>query len=598
MQLATERDQIKNTVKDAADIVEVIGEHVALKRTGVRFTGLCPFHAEKTPSFTVNPQGQFFHCFGCGESGDVYSFLMKYHHVDFPEALQTLARKYGIDLPAKELSEAEKARLRQRDELYAANEAASAVYRQGLLQMKWAKIARQYLEQRGIPAEFIERYRLGYAPEPEQAGWSYLIDRLGDKGLSPQVLETAGLAVRNNRGGYYDRFRARIMFPLVDMTGRLAAFGGRIVGEGKPKYMNSPESPIFDKSRLLYGLYQHREAVRRQRCALVVEGNFDLLLLAVHGIDNVVAPLGTALTRSHIHTLRGYSEEVVLLFDADAAGLKAAMRSIPFFLEEKVEGRVALLPTGYDPDSYVREQGPEAIIRLVEQARPLAEFAFDSLVKKHGLTLSGKSRIIGELSPMLAAAADPGQRALMVAHFSEKMGVSPGYFTGKETVTARKADDMVTNGAHRRQQLSRQEHQLIDFLINYPEYFNELKAAGLEEIVREPLVRRVIALLEKGHEDVCRYPEHLLSAAAHADERAYIVDLLTRGSGAEQDPGIDNPGRYACDEILVWLETIRRKRAGADLQQRIQEAERLGNIDMLMQLMQEKKEIGKKSENF
>ena len=598
MQLATERDQIKNTVKDAADIVEVIGEHVALKRTGARFTGLCPFHAEKTPSFTVNPQGQFFHCFGCGESGDVFSFLMKYHHFDFPDALQTLARKYGFDLPEKELSEADTKRLRQRDELYAANEAASAVYHHGLLQMKWAQVARRYLEQRGIPSEFIERYRLGYAPEPEQAGWSYLIDQLGSKGLSPQVLETAGLAVRNDRGGYYDRFRARIMFPLVDMTGRLAAFGGRIVGEGKPKYMNSPESPIFDKSRLLYGLYQHREAVRRQRCALVVEGNFDLLLLAVYGIDNVVAPLGTALTRSHVHTLRGYSEEVVLLFDADAAGLKAAMRSIPFFLEEKVEGRVALLPTGYDPDSYVREQGPEAITRLVEQARPLAEFAFDTLVRTHGLTLSGKSRIIGELSPLLAAATDPGQRALMVAHFSEKMGISPGYFTGKQNVAVRKADNMVTPAVPRQQQMSRQEHQLIDFLVNYPEYLNELKAAGLEEIVREPLVRRVISLLEQGHGDVSRYPENLLAAATHADERAFIVELLTRGSGAEQDPGIDNPGRHACDEILIWLQSIQRKRVGADLQQRIQEAERLGNIDMLMQLMQEKKEIGKKRENL
>ncbi|MBM9536858.1 DNA primase [Desulfobulbus alkaliphilus] len=593
--MATERDQIKNEVKEAADIVEVVGEYVALKKTGVRFSGLCPFHAEKTPSFTVNPQGQFFHCFGCGESGDVFSFLMKYHHFDFPEALQAMAKKYGIALPEKELSEAEKARLRQRDALYAANEAASTVYRQGLLHMKWGQIARKYLEERGIPAEFTERYRLGYAPEPEQAGWSYLIDQLGSKGLSPQVLETAGLAVRNDRGGYYDRFRGRIMFPLLDMTGRLAAFGGRIVGQGKPKYMNSPESPIFDKSRLLYGLFQHREAIRRQRRALVVEGNFDLLLLAVHGIDHVVAPLGTALSRSHIHTLRGYGEEVVLLFDADAAGLKAAMRSVPFFLQEKIEGRVALLPPGHDPDSYVREHGPEAIVRLVEQARPLAEFAFDTLVRTHGLTLSGKSRIIGELSPLLAAAADPGQRALMIAHFSEKMGISPGYFTSGQPLATSATANKATSAGSCLQQMSRQERQLIDFLLNYPEYLTELKAAGLDEIVREPLVRRIIALLDQRDDnDDSSYPERLLSAATHADERSYIVELLTRGTGTELDPGIDNPGRHACDEILVWLESIRCKRVGADLQQRIQEAERLGNIEMLMQLMQEKKEIGKK----
>lgn len=598
MQLATERDQIKNLVRDAADIVEVIGDHVELKKAGAGFTGLCPFHAEKTPSFSVSPQKQLFHCFGCGESGDVFSFMMKYHRFEFPEALQTLAKKYGIDLPEKELSPAEKERLRQRDGLYAANEAASVVYHHVFLHAKWGRVARTYLEHRGVPAEIIDRYRLGYAPEPEQAGWRYIIDQLGAKGLSPQVLEAAGLAVRNDRGGYYDRFRARIMFPLTDMTGRVAAFGGRIIGEGKPKYMNSPESLVFDKSRLLYGLYQHREAIRTQRRALVVEGNFDLLLLAVHGIENVVAPLGTALTRSHIHSLRGYGEEVVLLFDADAAGLKAAMRSIPFFLEEKVEGRVALLPAGYDPDSYVREQGPEGIARLVEMARPLAEFAFDTLVRTYGLTLSGKNRIIGELSPLIAAATDPGQRALMIAHFSEKMGVSPGYFSTEQTVAVRRAGDSVASVASRWQQVSRQERQLIDFLIMYPEYLNELKAAGLEEIVREPLVRRVIDLLEQVKGDAARYPEHLLSVTMNSDERAYIVDLLTREAGAEQYTEKDDPGRHACDEILVWLKSMRRKRTGADLQQRIQEAERLGNIDMLMELMQQKTDIEKKRKGF
>ena len=321
--------RFKASVKEAADIVQVIGEHVELKRAGARFTGCCPFHNEKTPSFSVNPQGQFYHCFGCGEHGDVFSFVMKFHHMDFPDALKMLAQKYGIELPERQLSPSEQAHLRQRDALYQANEEAVLVYQQCLRHPKWGRDARAYLERRGVPQEFIERYRLGYAPHPDQVGWSYLFEQLRAKGVDAEILEQVGLAVRKDRGGHYDRFRSRILFPITDMTGRVVAFGGRILGEGNPKYMNSPESPIFEKNRLLFGLQPHRQAIRQARRALVVEGNFDLLSLVVHGIENVVAPLGTALTRNHIHSLRSYADEVVLLFDADAAGAQGRHAQYP-----------------------------------------------------------------------------------------------------------------------------------------------------------------------------------------------------------------------------------------------------------------------------
>lgn len=597
MSISTSREQIKNLVRDAADIVQVVGEHVELKRSGTRFTGRCPFHNEKTPSFSVNPQGQFFHCFGCGEHGDVFSFVMKFHHMEFPEALKLLAQKYGVDLPERQLSESEQAQLRQREQLYAANEAAVVVYQQCLRHPQWGRTARAYLEQRGVPPESVERYRLGYAPDPEQASWSYLFDQLAAKGLSPEVIEKSGLAVRKERGGHYDRFRSRVMFPISDMTGRVAAFGGRILGEGQPKYMNSPESPIFDKGRLLFGLHQHKDAIRKARRALVVEGNFDLLLLAVHGVGNVVAPLGTALTRNHVHSLRSYSDEVVLLFDADAAGLKAAMRSIPFFLAERVEGRVALLPDGHDPDSYVRENGPEAITSLVESARPLPEFAFDALVREHGLTLAGKNRIVGELKLLLAEAADAEQRDLMIAHFSEKLGVSSGYFQSGPKIAVASSAPSPSPASSGLAGLSKQEKQLIDFLILYPEYYSELRDAGIGAFFIDSPAIRLIELLDRlSGERPCQ-PERLLAEVEAENDRAYVVQLLTQAQPVadEQEEG---QAQQMCDALAGWLRMEQGRRDGADLQEQIKQAESLGNTGLVFELMRRKQEIERKRRSF
>ncbi len=594
------REQLKERIRESADIVQIVGECLNLKKAGPRFLGLCPFHAEKTPSFTVSPQRQSFHCFGCGESGDVFAFVMKYHHLDFPEALNFLARKYGIEVRRRALSPEEQARLRRRELLYAANEAAAVFYQECLADPKLGHMGREYLEHRGVPEAAIQQYRLGFAPDPAQAGWNILGERLTARGISQEALEDAGLIARREKGGFYDRFRQRVMFPLTDMSGRVVAFGGRILGEGQPKYMNSPESPVFEKSRLLFGLYQHREAIRRQRRALVVEGNFDLLLLAVHGIGNTAAPLGTALTKAHIHALRGYADEVVLLFDADTAGRKAAMRSIPFFLAERMEGRVALLPAGQDPDSYVRSEGPEAIVRLVEQARPLAEFAFEALAREHGMTLSGKSRIAAELNLLMAEASDPGQRELMRAHFSEKLGVSPGYFASptprdRERHFPEKAlvpgPDEESSGLS---SLARHERQLADFLLLYPEFFPELQEAGVEQALRHPAMASIFQLLGRAGAGPGCQPEHLLDCASGEEQRTYLVQLLTRDTGSLGQESHTDYGRRMCDEVLAWLHTFTRRREGAELQRRILEAERQGDMELLKKLMEKRLVLGRK----
>ncbi len=589
-------NDVKDRVREAADIVQVIGECVELKKAGVRFSGLCPFHGEKTPSFSVNPQGQFFHCFGCGESGDVFSFMMKYHHLTFPEALKDLARRYQIDLPERSMSDADRQRLRQREQLYQVNHEAAGIYHTFLKESDQAAAARQYLQERGVPQETIDKYRLGYTPTPEQGGWQFITSRLQAKKISVLTVEQAGLAVKKDNGGHYDRFRDRVLFPIYDMSGREVAFGGRILGKGKPKYMNSPESMIFTKSRLLFGLYQHREAIRRSRRAVVVEGNFDLLLLAVHGIDNVVAPLGTALTRDHIKSLRGYCDEVVLLFDGDSAGLKAARRSIPFFLTEQVEARVALLPDGHDPDTLVREKGAQGIQELVEGAKPLAEFVFSALVEEHSLTLSGKNRILSELIELVREAADPAQRELMVSHFSRLLGVSPDRFTSGR-VPQQAAAPPAAPGPQEGQAVSlsrlpRKDRQLLDFIVLYPEFLGDLLVGGLREQVRAPQLLSIIDRLEQLSAAGIPQPEQLLSELGSGMERKYITDLLIRGTGDES--GSEPQGQELCDELLIWLKSVARQRNKADLQKRIEAAQQAGDESLLDELSRKKQELLRK----
>jgi len=625
-------DEVRDRVREVADIVQIIGEHVRLKKAGAGYIGLCPFHGEKTSSFSVNPQRQFFHCFGCHESGDVFSFMMKYHHMTFPEALKELARRYQVDLPEHNLTDAEQERMRQREQLYRANHEAARIFHKTLVSSAQGEAARRYLQERGVPQEAVGKYRLGYAPSPENAGWQFLISRLQKKNFPVSVIEQAGLAVRKAPGRHYDRFRDRVLFPIYDMSGREAAFGGRILGQGKPKYMNSPESIVFSKGNLLFGLYQHRQAIRSARQAIVVEGNFDLLLLAVHGIDNVVAPLGTALTREHIKSLRRYCDEVVLFFDGDSAGLRAARRSIPFFLSEQLEARVALLPTGHDPDTLVREKGAAAVRQLLEDAEPLAEFVFSALKDEHGLTLSGKNRIIAELAELTEQAADADQRELMAAHFSEQLGVSPDRFLveqkafgqvdehvpvrqwppGSEMEPEMPSDtdwvppdfspereehrDAYPSSASEEglsfpislYELPKKQRQLLDFLLLYPEFLSELLTGGLKESIGQSPITGLVDAMEQLASTGNFTPEQLLSVVASGSERQYIAELLSRDGDGHPGDDSEEQGRLLCDELLICLKNMQQQREGIDLRKRILAAEQAGNYSLVSELQRKK----------
>jgi len=587
-------------VKDAAQIIDIIGETVSLKRAGANMKGLCPFHAEKTPSFMVNPARQSFHCFGCGEGGDVFTFMMKYYNLTFPETLKQLAQRYQITLPEKQFSYEDQARAEKRQKLFDANERAARMYHEYLLHHAGGKKARDYLKQREITQDRITAFKLGYAP----AGWDFLSNKVAKSTISPAEAEEAGLLVRKERGGFYDRFRDRILFPIFELTGRVVGFGGRILGEGEPKYLNTPETLIFDKSRMLFGLYQHRDAIRRIRQAVVVEGNFDLLALASHGVENVVAPLGTALTQSQIRLLKGYADEVILLFDGDEAGIKAAMRSVPLFLAEQVAARVALLPSMHDPDTYVRAHGKEGLEKYLLNALPMLEFAFAHLKDRHGMSMTGKGKILEELEPLIqASGSSPFQQSVLISEFSNKLGLDPEQVMRGFKAAARKKGTGKPGGANVvpakaeagkvNIQLSRKQAQLLEFLIFYPRYLKRFLEAGVEDILVESPAGSIFNALQKLTADNGEVgPEQLMEDLPEGPERSYVSKLLISSpflGQYEQDKLAEN----MAEEMLVWLVRYRFKKEIQQLSEEIREAQHSQDQKLLEQLLHKKDELNK-----
>ncbi|OGQ99256.1 MAG: DNA primase [Deltaproteobacteria bacterium RIFOXYD12_FULL_55_16] len=571
-------------IKDAADIAEIIGEHVALKRAGTNLKGLCPFHAEKTPSFTVNPERKTYHCFGCGEGGDVFSFMMNFHRLSFAEALKELARKYQIALPEKPLNPQELEKSRKREALQAANEKAAELFQQLLLTDPGAQKAREYLALRGIPEEITQEFRLGFAPD----SWNFLVNALPRQNITPEAAREAGLIVARDNGGFYDRFRNRVMFPITGLTGRIIAFGGRILDDGQPKYMNSPESPVFDKSRTLFGLYQNREHIRQARNCLVVEGNFDLLSLVVHGVRNVVAPLGTALTQAHIRSLKGYTDEVILLFDGDQAGIKAAMRSIPLFLSEQVTARIAVLPEAHDPDTFIREFGRDGLHKHLESALPLPEFVFDRLVAQYGLSVAGKTKIVAELRELIKAIGDQHlQRTLFVSHFAKKLDLtSAQLLAGVITTPSNQAVNPLASQGTSKAPLPFKQRQLLEFLVIYPEYLPAFLAAGLEEIIVNPFGLALLQLF-KTQADLSRGAEQLLKIAP-GPERSFISKVLNSLPSHSEEMR-----NQMAQEKLNWLTSASLKAKQERLTQRGSEARQTQNTQLEMELAMQKVQMNK-----
>ena len=381
------------------DIVDVIDARVPLKKAGKDYKARCPFHEEKTPSFTVSTTKQFYHCFGCGAHGTAISFLMEFEHMSFPEAVEELAARVGLPVP-RHGGDAPDKGSGGADLLEILQQAAH--YYKSQLREPQAPQAVDYLKGRGISGETSGAFSLGYAPP----GWDNLLRALGKDNASRDALLRAGLAVKKEGGGLYDRFRDRVMFPIHDYRGRIVGFGGRVIGDGEPKYMNSPETPLFHKGRELYGLFRAREAIKRERRVLVVEGYMDVTALAQFGIDYAVATLGTATTREHLERIFRFAPEIIFCFDGDRAGREAAWRALENALPVLHEGRqisLLFLPEGEDPDSLIRGEGQEAFAARLRQATPLPDYMFRSLVRQVDLNrLDGRARLVELARPLLS----------------------------------------------------------------------------------------------------------------------------------------------------------------------------------------------------
>lgn len=405
-------------VKERSSIVGVISEYMPLTKRGINHVGLCPFHSEKTPSFTVNEAKKIFYCFGCNTTGNAITFVMKKEGLPFPEALRLIARKYGIPVPEERSAAAD-----SREPLYQALKLA-VEYFSGELKAPEGRPGKEYLVKRGFDGEIASRFHIGYAPE----SWDGLVLFLRKRGVAMEAAEKAGLVVRRKDSpGYYDRFRGRLIFPITDSKGRVTGFGGRALDDSAlPKYLNSPESPVFRKGETLYGFYQARQSISRENSAIVVEGYFDLLALHKYGFTNSVATMGTALTPEQIRTIKGYTSSVYALFDSDQAGKNAAIRSLGLFLDEEVTCRAILLSEGKDPDEFLASLGPEAMREAIARAQPLMEFFLKELKLKFDLlTPEGKRRYLDGAMPYLSRVRNIAEKGHYAGVAASVLGLPP-----------------------------------------------------------------------------------------------------------------------------------------------------------------------------
>ena len=403
-------------IRDAADITQVVGRYVTLKKRGRGFVGLCPFHHEKTPSFSVNPERQIYHCFGCGKGGNVFGFLMEYEKLSFVDAVHRLAEETGIEIPK---SESVRRQESENERLQKANAVAQRYFRHQLAHAP--KAVTEYLTRRGLDAETVERFGIGFAPP----GWDGLLTFLKKGNWPLDLYLKLGLLLTSQKSGRpYDRFRNRLMFPIHNAAGKVVAFGGRDLSDdpNTPKYINSPESPIYYKSRVLYGLNVAREAIRTSGEAVFVEGYMDVIQLHRHGVANAVATSGTALTAEHAALIRRYTERVVLCYDADRAGIAAAVRGGEVLFQNQVETDVLILPEGEDPDSYVQGKGAEAFRELIKGARPYLDFRLAQVRERYDLERAGeRSQAVAEVLELLAPLTDPVRNDYFVERISENL---------------------------------------------------------------------------------------------------------------------------------------------------------------------------------
>ncbi len=589
-------DKIKE-VREAADILELISESVVLKKTGKNYQGLCPFHAEKTPSFSVNPSKQIFYCFGCGIGGDAIAFLMKKEGMSFPEAVRDLARRTGVHIPVESISPEQKQRMTERDQLLKVNRLAKDFY-QSRLKGSGGENAMKYLQKRRISRETIDTFQLGYAPE----GWDHLAGYFRNRRfpVPPALAEKLGLIVpRKNGSGHYDSFRNRIVFPIFNISKQVIGFGGRVMDDSLPKYLNSPETPVYNKGRTLYGIDQAKREAREKELVYIVEGYLDLIAMFQHGIPNCVATLGTALTGEHVRVLRGLvgaQGRVVLVFDSDAAGIKAAERSIDIFAKEYMDAYILVLEEGHDPDSFLAEYGAGKFQAAAGKALSTVSFLIESAVKRHGLTPEGKIRIIEDMKTPLADIEDQVARSLYVKSLCERIDVdetaviekidhtkSAAGTRGRDYNGGFQSDASLSASDTGRSIHTRMESRIVSMMLQFPSMIIEIRKRRLWELFGDDRLRLISRTVVE-HHDGSRDIASVLDKIEADDVRALATAL------AIGDESWDEQG---CLKLLDQFESSRRRK-NRSLIQEIKAAEADEDPETLDKLLREKLEQARK----
>jgi DNA primase len=590
-------------IKNTADIVEVISEVVVLKKTGKNYIGLCPFHSEKTPSFTVSPEKQIFYCFGCAAGGNVFSFLMKHDGMSFPDAAKILAGRYGIDIPTTAMSPEQKRRMSQRESLFATNRLAMEFFRKQLFDDISGRRAMAYLNKRGINKEIFDNFYLGYAPE----GWDNLLRFFTKKNISLDLVEKVGLIVsRKEKSGFYDRFRDRLIFPIFDLNMQVIGFGGRVMDDSLPKYLNSPETPVYNKSRSLYGLHLAKMKCRENERVFIVEGYFDLLALHQHGLRDSVATLGTSLTPEHVQLLKGFvgkDGRVILVFDSDDAGIKASRRSIEVFDKGYINAQIVILPDGYDPDSYIFEFGVESFLVLVSEAKDIIPFLMDSAVKKHGLSIEGKIRIISEMQDTLGSISDNTRRSLYIKELAECINIDESAVLEKirkisvrnrdrakrptwpntdlgqghhKTSVPDKAQEKVFQG-----KWDKLERQIIAMMLQFPQILSQIYERNILDLFENNDLKSIGQVLLTHKDDSKVKVSDIINLIKEKEQKNIVASLAI---------GEDVWDHDACIGIVTRFESIRRKNEN-NLLEKIKAAEKDNDLELLANLLNQKQKM-------
>jgi len=478
----------KEEIKRTADIVEVIGQYVQLRKAGQHHIGLCPFHGDKDPSFTVNQSRQMFHCFGCKKGGDIFAFWMEYHKVSFPQAMRELAERYHITLPERDQTSSQKKEKELGEAIYEINELAARYFHHILLKSDKGAPGREYLKKRALNREIAEEFMLGFAP-PE---WNGLTNFIKGKKTDLEKAAQAGLIISKDKG-FYDRFRGRVIFPIHNLRKQVAGFGARVTDKSLPKYLNTPETPVFHKGELLYGLHAAYQGIRESGRVVIVEGYTDVLALRKHGFNEAVATLGTALTKEHVRKLKGYAKEAIVVFDSDAAGKGATLKSLPLFLNEGMTAKVIALPEGDDPDTFVNSRGLKGFNEHLEKSVPIFEFYLDFKLTSSDDSIENQVDILKELLPVLSEVNNESERSLYVRKLSEKsripesivlseikkQGASPGDVEQDKRLknrlsgsTAKSLDDLF----------------ILNLLAHFPDTVGRLIDSGCRLLLSDPVI--------------------------------------------------------------------------------------------------------------